>query len=69
MTKVKVIRNLDLPTKAPLSLTISIWLLLDRLQVSPVWMGVYYTIFTVIWISIITSFVMQESVPVKFEEK
>jgi hypothetical protein len=55
----KVIDSENLPARLPLWSSITVWLLLDRLQ-APGWVyGVMGTLFAIIWIAAIVKFFRQ----------
>jgi hypothetical protein len=61
MKKTKVVSTKNLPVRVPTVATIAWWLLLDRLHVSPIAWGVFYTLAAIIWIITIVGLFVQES--------
>lgn len=49
-----------MPTKFPVPITILVWLLLDRLQVSELMWGISYAVAAILWIAIIITFFTED---------
>jgi hypothetical protein len=62
MKKNKVIKMTNLPTRLPIVASIAWWLFMDRLNVSPVAWGVFYTLAAIIWALSIFCVFNQENV-------
>jgi len=50
MKEKKVVDRLDLPTRLPLSLTISLYLLADKLTLNGFGLGILVTFLAIIWL-------------------
>ena len=65
MSRTKVIAGKNLPIRLPITLSILLWLLLDRLG-APSWVwGVVGTLLAIVWIVAIYAVFTQESVELK----
>lgn len=69
MKKHKRITFSNLPSSAPIFGPTVIWLLLDRLQVGPVWWGVYWTLTAILVIFWIIAVLTSEYVDIFDDEK
>jgi len=54
------ITHSNMPTKFPVPITILVWLLLDRLQVSELMWGISYAVAAILWIAIIITFFTED---------
>lgn len=48
----------------PIYQTVTLWLLMDRLQPSDIWWGVFYTAIVLIWITCLYNIITQKEVDI-----
>lgn len=69
MKKLQVIKPDNLPTKLPLTLTIALYLLIDKLN-SPQWIwGMFWTLTVILWACSIYRMWVEEQVEIFKNEK
>lgn len=56
----RVIPSKRLPVRPPIVLTVTMWLLLDRLYVSEVVWGIMGTVIAIVWIAAIYAMIVQK---------
>ena len=65
----KVISYKQLPTRYPTHLTLTCWLLLDRLHADRLLYGIIGTLLVILWVICIYASWKEEQYNVKFEDK